>query len=196
MKTRSLGILTLALGLVFSSVASHASVIYQWVCDDPSCNGDPAFTSTLAISDGAFAAGSFTGVAGNILSWNTTSGIGDGYTLTLGDMLTGLPSAVTDDVNHVQMVLNADGSEVSDLLDITAGTNITFFDASIGRVDFFEGTGGGYSVGSLQDLAPGQVISSIIVGGRFVRAVPEPTTLGLLGAGLLGLAFVRRRRAA
>ena len=40
--------------------------------------------------------------------------------------------------------------------------------------------------------------TNIVGSGAFVDAVavPEPSTLGLLGAGLLGLAFARRREAA
>ncbi len=55
-----------ALLLCTSGTSASASVTYNWLCDVPTCNGDPSFSSTLIISDSAFAAGSFTGVAGTI----------------------------------------------------------------------------------------------------------------------------------
>lgn len=193
---RSAWILTLACTVLvgFMGQSASASVLYDWVCDFPGCNGDSAFSSTIEISDAAFLAGDFTGVSGNVLSWTTTSGIGDGFTLALGDILTGPPGSSTDDDDNLRIVLNGTGLEISDLLDISAGTNITFFDSSIGRVDFFEGLNGAYSVGSLNDFSPVTVPSTIVIQGLFVRRVPEPATLSLIGIALAGLQLARRRR--
>jgi len=176
----------------FWSANANASVIYKWVCDAADCNGDPAFRSVLEISDSAFAAGDFTGVSGNVLSWDTASGVGDGFSLSLADILTGPVGSNTDDDDNLRIVLTADGSEVSDLLDISAGTNITF-NSSEGRVDFFEGTGGAYSVGSLRDGPVGSPSSDIVIMGRFVRVVPEPASTVLFLLGVAGLAFAGLR---
>ncbi len=186
-------LMTVFLGIV--SINAHATAIYEWVCDDANCNGDSDFTSTMTISESAFTAGGFTGISGNLLNWTTTSGVGVGYTLTLPNMLNA-SSGTTADQSHVKIVLSADGSEVSELWDVSDGTNITFFDSEIGRVDFFEGST--YSVGSLQDatMFNDRVFSDILIDGRFKRVapVPEPSTILLLGGGLAGLALYRRKR--
>ena len=181
--------------LIVMSKSAIGAPIYDWVCDAADCGGDTAFTSTLEISDSAFAAGDFTGVTGNILSWTTTSGVGAGYTLNLANMLNS--GGVTDDQTNVRIVLSADKSEVSQLLDISPGTNITFFDIAIGRVDFFEGTN--YSVGSLQDssMIPNLEFSPITIAGQFVHrvpAVPVPAAIWLFGTALVGFVGMSRRR--
>lgn len=182
--------------VVGASVAAQASAIYDWVCDDASCNGDPTFSAFLELSDAAVAAGDFIGVAGNILSAGITSGVGDGFSLELSDILTGSPGSNTDDVNNVRIVLNALRTEVDDLIDISAGTNITFFDAAEGRVDFLEGTNGNYIVQLAQDLVP-EPVPVTGIPGRFVRrgaaAIPEPHAAVLFGLGTLIVSRARRR---
>ena len=178
-----------AIVLFALSSPASASVTYQWVCDSLNCNGDSLFTSTMVISDSAFAAGDFTGVAGNVLSWDTCSGVGDGYTLGLADIATSLG----DDVN-LRIVLSGDGSLINDLLDISAGTNITF-DSIEGRVDFFQGVNTNYSVGSLRDGPIGGSFSDITIQGHF-QVVPVPAAVWLFASGLIGLiAFARKRDA-
>ena len=193
MKKVSTSTIVTTLLLVISNNAG-ASVFYDWVCDAANCGGDTAFTSRLEISDSAYAAGDFTGVAGNILSWTTTSGVGTGYTLTLPNMLDA--GGFEADQTNVRMVLSGDKSVVSELLDISPGTNITFFDFSIGRVDFFEGAN--YSVGSLQDatMIPNLEFSPIQIAGQFVRVseIPVPAAVWLFGTALLGFVGFSRRR--
>ncbi len=183
--------------VVFLSIVganAHAAAIYEWVCDTAGCNGDTDFSSVMTISDSAFAAGDFTGVTDNILDWTTTSGVGVGYTLTLPTMFNGV--GPTADQANIRIVLSQDKSEIAALWDVSAGTNITFSDPLIGRVDFYEGEN--YSVGSLQDAAmfANQEFSNIFIAGRFIQSapVPEPSTMILFGAGLVGLAATRLRR--
>ena len=190
-----LAVLLAAVTTAISAVGARASVVYDWVCDDPGCDGDAAFAATLTLSDVAFLAGDFTGVAGNIEAWTTTSGVGAGFTLGLGDILTGADGSVVDDADNVRMVLSADRSEVSDLFDVTVGTNISFIgpDRIQPRVDYFEGAGGGYTVGALRDAAG--VTSNIVIEGRFVRrVVAEPLPVLLFASGLVLLVHARGRR--
>ncbi len=108
-----------------------------------------------------------------------------------------VPGSLIDDVNNLQMMLSLDGSEVSSLFDITAGTNITF-DSAQGRVDFFEGTN--YAAGSFRDGPIGSPSSTLVIPGRFLRVtpVPLPAALPLFGSALamLGIVGWRRRRQA
>jgi hypothetical protein len=55
---------------------------------------------------------------------------------------------------------------------------------------------GSYSVGltNLFGFTTGYSITIASTRGTAVAAVPEPTTITMLGAGLLGLAWLRRRR--
>ncbi|MBT8438915.1 MAG: hypothetical protein KJO91_04245, partial [Gammaproteobacteria bacterium] len=166
----------------------------KWVCDVADCNGDPTFTSTIVISDSAFASGDFTGVAGNVLSWDTSSGVGDGFTVSLADILSANPGLPTNDYDNLRIVLSGDGSLINDLLDISTGTNITF-DSNEGRVDFFEGTNTNYSVGSLRDGPIGSTFSDIIIQGQF-QVVPVPAAAWLFGSGLIALVGFSRKRVA
>jgi len=71
----------------------------------------------------------------------------------------------------------------------------------------FSGTGGAYDAGEAASLRLGITRTGTEGGGYSVSfsgsfaspptstAIPEPATLGVLGAGLLGLGLVRRRRA-
>lgn len=188
------GVLVVSL---FLAPGTSWAISFVWVCDNPGCNGDAGFSAFLDLSDAAVAAGDFTGVAGNILSAGVTSGIGNGFSLTLSDMLTGPAGSPEDDVNHIRIVLNAARTEIAALYDISSGTNITFFRSGVGRVDFLEtGETYPYFVQFVQDLDPSAVSLPGAISGRFVRndvsRVPEPGTMLLLGSGLAGFAAVRR----
>ena len=185
-----------AVAIIFAGIMganANASVMYNWVCDSTDCNGDPDFASSIEISDSAFAAGDFTGIIGNVLSWDTVSGVGNGFALSLDDILSGTPGSSIDDDDNLRIVLSVDRLEISLLQDISAGTNITFDDPLEGRVDFFEGSN--YSVGALRDGPVGSIFSDILIQGRFVNPIPEPSTLLLMATGLAGLAFYRRKKA-
>ena len=175
------------------SATTNATVIYNWVCDSADCNGDIGFASSIVITDSAFAAGDFTGIVGNVLSWDTVSSVGDGFALSLDDILSGSPGSNIDDDDNLRIVLSLDKLEISFLEDISAGTNITFDDPLEGRVDFFEGAN--YSVGSLRDGPLLSDFSDIIIQGRFVQSVPEPSVALLMVAGLLGLLGVGKLKA-
>ena len=174
-------------GLLFFAVSAiaNAFVTYDWVCDSTDCNGDSGFASSIVITDSAFAAGDFTGIVGNVLSWDTVSGVGDGFALSLDDILSSdSPGSTINDDDNLQIVLSLDKLEISFLEDISAGTNIAFDDPLEGRADFFEGAN--YSVGALRDGPLGSDFSNIIIQGRFVQSVPEPSVALLMVAGLLG----------
>lgn len=125
-------------------------------------------------------------MTGNVLSWDTTSGVGDGFSLSLAD----IASNLQDDVN-LRIVLTPDRSKINDLLDVSGGTNITF-DSPEGRVDFFEGTLLDYSVGSLRDGPIGSDFSDIIIQGYF-QVVPVPAAVWLFGTALIGFIGISRR---
>lgn len=178
--------------LTITTTAANASIIYNWVCDATDCNGDPAFASSIEISDSAFAAGDFTGITGNVLAWDTASGVGDGFAVNLSNILSSdLPGSTINDDDNLRIVLSSDKLEIALLEDISLGTNITFDDPTEGRVDFFEGAN--YSAGALRDGPTGSPFSDIVIQGRFVRAVPEPATLLLMSLGLAGIGLASRK---
>ena len=116
----------------------------------------------------------------------------------LADIVSGGGSAF-DDFNDVMIVLSADGSQILDLFDISQGTLIGFTDNTQGNVFWREGANGSYFVHTRQDNSPSpNILDQTQIPGIFVRvvSVPEPSTLGLLAAGLIGFGLMRRRRRA
>jgi hypothetical protein len=172
---------------------ARASAIFEWVCDDPNCSGDPDFTAFLELSDAAVAAGDFTGVTGNILSAGITSRVGDGFSLKLNDLRQGSLGSPTDDFHNIRIVLNPARTEINEIFDVTIGPNITFFGPNVGLVDFWETTGDPYFVAFVQDLHPSPASLSNIPG-RFVLQVPEPGSFGLLALSALGVCSYQHRR--
>ena len=70
--------------------------------------------------------------------------------------------------------------------------------APSGGVGFFGFTDAGFSIDSITILVEPNPTSGDAVGVddiRYVHAAPEPTTLALLGLGLMGLGFARKRAA-
>lgn len=161
--------------LWLSITTTVASVTYHWVCDTNDCNGDPEFSSTIVISDSAYTIGYFAGINNNVVSWDITSGIGNGFSLNLSDLISGPPGSTINDDDNLRIMLSADKLEIILLEDVSSGANITFENPLEGRADFFEAMD--YSVGALRDGSEENTYSDIIIRGRFVKTTPESGSL-------------------
>lgn len=106
MKTSILSAAVLALcALGASSTASKAAgVFFDWVCD--TCGADPDFSFSIEFSQAAVDAGRFVGVDGNVLSLSISSGVGDGYTNTLDDLM---DDGVVNDRSNFGVIFSPDG---------------------------------------------------------------------------------------
>ena len=172
------------------SAATNATVIYNWVCDSADCNGDSGFASSIVLTDSAFAAGDFTGILGNVLSWTTASDAFGGLALELEDILSRDGNSADDE--NLRLVLSDDKLEISFLEDISDGTDIIFYNLLVGGVSFAEG--GNYTATTY--AADISNMTQRIQGSFVLYSVPEPSIIWLLGSGLVGLIGIARKKKA
>ncbi len=175
--TRTKSTFLALLVVLLSPMAANATVIYDFVCDDPTC-GVPGWGGFFEITDAAVLAGSLTGTA-DIVAFTFVSPDGGGLLFNLSSLLDDIAmifsvdgltiTSITD--NGVNTACSASGPEAC-FTDVPATGMALFVDATfVNDVGFNNQT-----------------------GSWIASTVPEPGTLALLGIGLAGMGLMRRRR--
>lgn len=116
-----------------------------------------------------------------IVSFATALGNGAGADLEIRDVA----SSANETFN---VEVSSDGTAFTLLGEFSAVSNLVDFGAFLGPVSFVRLTNTSTLVSADIDALWGNY--------EFTGSVPEPTTLGLLGLGLAGLGFARKRKAA
>lgn len=121
---------------------------------------------------------------------------GSNVVTTIADAITAVTS------NYGEVKLAADGLPTGVDVSITPGAYTGSYDRSIARTFDFDVTFDGLAAGdyefSINALVDGGIVATerdriVVTGGSGGEPVPEPSTFLLLGAGLAGIGFCRRK---
>ena len=169
-----------------STGAATAAVIFDFVCDDPTCGGDPIWGGSYEFTDASVLSGVATGAA-DILSFSFQSSDKGGLSWVLADLSNGHTlAALTVTFNGARdriLSINGGSSVCGSTSAPCAGYNN---DASGDGIDFL-----GTNAFEVDDN-----LNQTLSGDWVRRLIPEPGTLALFGLGLVGLGVARRRKAA
>lgn len=149
--------------------------------------------NSMAFNDGGTASGSFTydadtNMYSNISITTTAGSILGGNTYTLVDT----PNSNAEDPRYF-IALDSFSSDLAGVHFLTTqfDSNLTNLGGTVGIIGFLEGTCGNAICSLYSSDAPTRIPVSGSVSST--TSVPEPATLALLGFGLIGLGFARRK---